>query len=719
MGSKSSTTTTNQNQQATTVPQTPTYAADPVKNYFTGIENYQQTDPYSFVTPVNTLQTDAFQKASSGLFQTGGLYDKAADATKNVISSDPAPRTAGQTMGQIGQLGGAAQATAQGYQAPALGSAAQVTAPVLGNAAQSQWAGLGPAAQVNAPNLGDAAQASASLSGNAAQAQAANAGTAQGVNLQGYQAGTLGNAAQANAPSLGSAAQAQAASLLDNFQAYQNPATQNLVSTTLAGMDDNAARVRAAQQAQASRGGAFGGSRYAIQQAQTESDLARERGLAEANLRSQAWNAATQLSGLDAGLRQQAGLFNAGAQNQRDEYRAGLESQTGMFNAGQNNQFGLAQFDANNSAARYGADAANQGSMFNAAAANDFGLANAGFRQQAGLANAAAQNDVNALNAQLGTNTNLANMQARNQFGLAGADLTQQANLANMGAQNQFAVNGAQMGLQNNQFNAQQGNQFALAGADLAQQAGLANMGAQNQFSLANAGMQADAAQFGAGAQNTANLANMQAQNTYGLANFDAANQMNMFNAGQANNLGQFNAGQLNDLQMQQRQQQLQGAGLLGDIGTAYGNNYRADLGTQLDMGNSLYNLENIYNQAPLTQLQNVGNLLNPGLIDTVSSRTVTGQNSGVAKEQQSGGLFNTLLGIGSIAAPFIPSDRRLKRNIEKIGEFEDGLGQYEWQYVWGGQRQRGVMADEVAELRPWALGPVVGGYATVNMEAL
>jgi hypothetical protein len=211
----------------------------------------------------------------------------------------------------------------------------------------------------------------------------------------------------------------------------------------------------------------------------------------------------------------------------------------------------------------------------------------------------------------------------------------------------------------------------------------------------------------------------MQAQNTFGLANFDAANQMNMFNTGQANNLGQFNAGQLNDLQMQQRQQQLQGAGLLGDIGTAYGNNYRADLGTQMDMGNSLYNLENIYNQAPLTQLQNVGGLLNPGMINTVSGQTVTGQMSGVDHTKQSGGLFNSLLGVASLATPFIPSDRRLKRDIEKLGEFEDGLGQYEWTYIWGGQRQRGVMADEVAGLRPWALGPVVGGYATVNMEAL
>jgi len=65
------------------------------------------------------------------------------------------------------------------------------------------------------------------------------------------------------------------------------------------------------------------------------------------------------------------------------------------------------------------------------------------------------------------------------------------------------------------------------------------------------------------------------------------------------------------------------------------------------------------------------------------------------------------------------PSDRRLKTNIKKIGEFADGLGKYTWNYIWGGPEQEGVMADEVATLRPWALGPVVDGYMTVNYGAL
>lgn len=94
--------------------------------------------------------------------------------------------------------------------------------------------------------------------------------------------------------------------------------------------------------------------------------------------------------------------------------------------------------------------------------------------------------------------------------------------------------------------------------------------------------------------------------------------------------------------------------------------------------------------------------------------------NGGTQTQKSGNGIGGILQGVGTIASgAAMFSDRRLKRDVVKLGEFEDGLGSYEWQYVWGGQRHRGVMADEVAALRPWALGPVIGGFATVNYEAL
>lgn len=71
----------------------------------------------------------------------------------------------------------------------------------------------------------------------------------------------------------------------------------------------------------------------------------------------------------------------------------------------------------------------------------------------------------------------------------------------------------------------------------------------------------------------------------------------------------------------------------------------------------------------------------------------------------------------GSAAMLF--SDRRLKTDIQRVGTRSDGLGVYDYRYIWGGPVQRGVMADEVAVLRPDALGEPVNGFARVNYEAL
>lgn len=90
-------------------------------------------------------------------------------------------------------------------------------------------------------------------------------------------------------------------------------------------------------------------------------------------------------------------------------------------------------------------------------------------------------------------------------------------------------------------------------------------------------------------------------------------------------------------------------------------------------------------------------------------------------KSQSNGGGPST---VGSIASTIggiasIFSDRRLKRDIELIRREADGLGIYLCRYVWSRTRRLMVMADEVAKLRPWALGRRQAGFATVNYGAL
>ena len=95
-------------------------------------------------------------------------------------------------------------------------------------------------------------------------------------------------------------------------------------------------------------------------------------------------------------------------------------------------------------------------------------------------------------------------------------------------------------------------------------------------------------------------------------------------------------------------------------------------------------------------------------LVANVGQKNTGGSPSGL------GSIASTVGGIASIF-----SDRRLKHSIRKVGEFADGLGIYFFSYLGSKQRLKGVMADEVAELRPWALGPRIAGYATVNYGAL
>jgi hypothetical protein len=59
-------------------------------------------------------------------------------------------------------------------------------------------------------------------------------------------------------------------------------------------------------------------------------------------------------------------------------------------------------------------------------------------------------------------------------------------------------------------------------------------------------------------------------------------------------------------------------------------------------------------------------------------------------------------------------SDRRLKTNIERISTRPDGLGVYEFEYIWGGGKHIGLMAQEVLGIYPDAVGSV-GGYYTVD----
>lgn len=64
-------------------------------------------------------------------------------------------------------------------------------------------------------------------------------------------------------------------------------------------------------------------------------------------------------------------------------------------------------------------------------------------------------------------------------------------------------------------------------------------------------------------------------------------------------------------------------------------------------------------------------------------------------------------------------SDRRLKENIKPVGETFDGLPIYSYRYKGGSAPMMGVMAQEVAKVKPEAVGVMPSDYLAVDYGAI
>ena len=84
--------------------------------------------------------------------------------------------------------------------------------------------------------------------------------------------------------------------------------------------------------------------------------------------------------------------------------------------------------------------------------------------------------------------------------------------------------------------------------------------------------------------------------------------------------------------------------------------------------------------------------------------------------------LFRSL-GIAGLGMYNAMSDIRTKTNIVPVGRLKNGLTQYEFNYRpdFGDPniRYRGVMAQEVEQIKPEAVGVLPNGYKYVNYEMI
>ena len=60
-----------------------------------------------------------------------------------------------------------------------------------------------------------------------------------------------------------------------------------------------------------------------------------------------------------------------------------------------------------------------------------------------------------------------------------------------------------------------------------------------------------------------------------------------------------------------------------------------------------------------------------------------------------------------------------MKENIEEVGESLDGHNIYEWNYIGGFSRYRGVMAQEVMKVVPEAVTIMRNGFLGVHYDMI
>ena len=343
--------------------------------------------------------------------------------------------------------------------------------------------------------------------------------------------------------------------------------------------------------------------------------------------------------------------------------------------------------------------------------------------------NAQAQDFNQSLqNANLATQTSLANAQMAQQAEMANAaNKLAQAQFQNQAQQQGWNQSFAETGMknQNQQIEFGQGMQNAgLANGLNAQQFG------QNQ-QQANFANQAAGQQFG---QNLAagNFANQAQSQQFGQnqaqGNFYNQAQGQAFNQGAANSAFQNSAAQQNfQNQMtaaqfwnQQNQQNFQNQMTAGGYNQQVRNSALAEM--QQQRGQPLNELNALLTgqQVGMPQMPSFNTAGKASGVDysgAANSQYQAALDVFNAKQAGLSGLMGGAASLGGAAMSsggwgglFSMSDSRLKKNVKLVGSHE-GVNIYEYDYVWGGPRQLGVMAQQV----PHAAAVHDSGYLMVD----
>lgn len=344
------------------------------------------------------------------------------------------------------------------------------------------------------------------------------------------------------------------------------------------------------------------------------------------------------------------------------------------------------------------------------------------FGENAAVAGVEGQNADRSQTGSL-TNAQMANALEAIRGNLA---LTAAEGSANRATQAQIAQ--AQLQAAQAQANADREARIATANADRGLTAG-----------TFNSGLGADISKFNAGAGNTVNLANSALTTGVGVNNATRADAMDINNAARSDVTAISNADRLNTAQQNDANRLLQAntvnAGLAANQQQQNVTNQQNiagfnDANRQQQLAETLA----LRNQ-PLNEL----NALRTGAAPSVPQFGVSPTGAAVAPAPIAQSLannyqgqlnaYNTQVGSnnaitgglaslgGSAMMALALSDRRLKSNITRVGTHPSGLPIYNYDIL--GTNQDGVMADEVAQVKPEAVLHHPSGFDMVDYAKL
>lgn len=148
------------------------------------------------------------------------------------------------------------------------------------------------------------------------------------------QSAQIGGAPSMQAASVGPVQNVSAQKFIDaDVNAYMNPYTNQVVDASMADLGQNYARTLSASGLQQAAGGAFGGSRHGIREAQVADDYLRTVGSTSSQLRNQAFNNAASLIQGDQNRALQADQGNQQASMERAIQQAQLEQEANRTNS--------------------------------------------------------------------------------------------------------------------------------------------------------------------------------------------------------------------------------------------------------------------------------------------------------------------------------------------------------------------------------------------------